>query len=122
MTDENRESTMTKRESLRDRIIAALSRADQDWCSDNNLYEDMADAVIRELNADLLDFGEWLCEELNSVKISRIDLQSCLDDWRAISPAPQCNSDPEAPHGFDRSASQDEDRYVCECEGWVADD
>lgn len=37
-------------DSLRARIIAALARADQDWCSDNNLHEDMADAVIRELD------------------------------------------------------------------------
>ena len=125
-------------DSLRDRIAVALRghgpmgayyRDGLEFCScgaeTDGLLEfeaHLADAVIRELNADLLDFGEWLCEELNSVKISRIDLQSCLDDWRAISPAPQCNSDPEAPHGFDRSASQDEDRYVCECEGWVADD
>ena len=34
---------------LRDRIVAAIAKADQDWCSDNPLHEDMADAVIREL-------------------------------------------------------------------------
>ena len=39
---------------LRDRIIAALVQADQDWCSDNPLYEDEADAVIRELEADYI--------------------------------------------------------------------
>lgn len=37
-------------DNLRDRIAAAIAKADQDWCSDNPLYEDMADAVIRELN------------------------------------------------------------------------
>lgn len=31
---------------------------------------------------------------------------------------PQCNSHPKAPHGFLRNASHNEDRYVCECEGW----
>ena len=35
--------------SLRTRIVAAIAKADQDWCSDNSLHEDMADAVIREL-------------------------------------------------------------------------
>lgn len=35
--------------SLRARIAAAIAKADQDWCSDNNLHDDMADAVIREL-------------------------------------------------------------------------
>ena len=36
-------------DDLRTRIIAAIARADQDWCSDNNLHEDMADAVIEAL-------------------------------------------------------------------------
>ena len=31
---------------------------------------------------------------------------------------PQCNSHPKAPHGFLRNASHNENRYVCECEGW----
>jgi hypothetical protein len=36
-------------DDLRARIMAAIAKADQDWCSDNPLYEDMADAVIAEL-------------------------------------------------------------------------
>jgi hypothetical protein len=35
---------------VRTRIIAALAQADQDWCSDRPLHEDMADAVIAALN------------------------------------------------------------------------
>ena len=42
---------MPMSDDLRTRIIAAIARADQDWCSDNNLHEDMADAVIEELEA-----------------------------------------------------------------------
>lgn len=34
----------------------------------------------------------------------------------------ECNTDPDAPHGFDRSSSHAEGRYVCECEGWQAAD
>jgi hypothetical protein len=30
----------------------------------------------------------------------------------------QCNPHPNAPHGFDRNASHNADRYVCECENW----
>jgi len=30
----------------------------------------------------------------------------------------QCNQHPDAPHGFDRNASHNADRYVCECENW----
>lgn len=29
-----------------------------------------------------------------------------------------CNPHPDAPHGFDRNSSHDEDRYVCDCESW----
>lgn len=36
-------------DNLRARIIAAIAQADQDWCSDTPLHEDMADAVIAEL-------------------------------------------------------------------------
>lgn len=31
---------------------------------------------------------------------------------------PSCIDHPEAPHGFDRTASHNEDRYVCTCEHW----
>jgi hypothetical protein len=31
---------------------------------------------------------------------------------------PPCKTHPNAPHGFDRNASHNADRYVCECEGW----
>lgn len=30
----------------------------------------------------------------------------------------KCNPDPLAPHGFNRNASHNEGRYVCECESW----
>jgi hypothetical protein len=30
-----------------------------------------------------------------------------------------CNQHPDAPHGFNRNASHDAGRYVCECEGWM---
>jgi hypothetical protein len=40
---------------LRTRIAAAIAKADQDWCSDNSLHEDMADAVIRELALEVED-------------------------------------------------------------------
>jgi hypothetical protein len=30
----------------------------------------------------------------------------------------KCKDHPDAPHGFDRNASHNADRYVCECENW----
>lgn len=41
-------------QNLRERIVAAIAKADQDWCSDGDLYEDMADAVIAALVTDEL--------------------------------------------------------------------
>ena len=34
----------------------------------------------------------------------------------------KCSNHPDAPHGFNRSASHAEGRYVCDCEGWIPDD
>lgn len=33
----------------------------------------------------------------------------------------KCSNHPDAPHGFDRNGSHNEDRYVCDCEGWSPD-
>lgn len=30
-----------------------------------------------------------------------------------------CNPHPDAPHGFNRNASHNAGRYVCDCEGWM---
>ena len=34
---------------------------------------------------------------------------------------PECSNHPDAPHGFCRNASHSAGRYVCECEGWEAE-
>ena len=46
--------TDNNQNGLRDRIAAAIAKADQDWCSDNNLHHDMADAVIAALDRDYI--------------------------------------------------------------------
>lgn len=33
-----------------------------------------------------------------------------------------CNPLPDAPHGFNRNASHNAGRYVCDCEGWEPDE
>ena len=43
----------------------------------------VADAVIRELDDTLVDFGAWLAEEITGRTMTRIDLESCLADWKA---------------------------------------
>ena len=46
-----------------------------------------------------------------------------IRDFDATHPAqePECSNHPDAPHGFCRDASHSADRYVCECEGWEAE-
>jgi hypothetical protein len=41
------------------------------------------------------------------------ELYIALDAYEA-----ECSNHPDAPHGFDRNASHNEGRYVCECESW----
>ena len=69
---------------LHSRITAALLREDQlRVCklSDADI-KFMADAVIRELDTVLVDFGLWLAEEITGRTVTRIDLESCLEDWK----------------------------------------
>ena len=33
-----------------------------------------------------------------------------------------CKTNPNAPHGFDRSSSHSLGRYVCECENWIPEE
>jgi hypothetical protein len=40
------------------------------------------------------------------------------DDVNRLIEQAQCKTHPDAPHGFDRNASHNADRYVCECESW----
>lgn len=61
-------------DSLRTRIITALLSEDD--------VALMADAVIRELDDQFLNFGLWLSEELRGEPMSRIDAESCLQDWK----------------------------------------
>ena len=44
--------------------------------------EHVADAVIRELDGQLIDFALWLSEELRGEPLSRIDAESCLQEWK----------------------------------------
>ena len=72
-------------DSLRTRITAALTEEDQlRVCklSDADIRF-MADAVIRELDGVLVDWGLCLSEEITGRQMKRIDMESCLTDWKA---------------------------------------
>lgn len=45
---------------------------------------------------------------------------SCIECVKeSATQEPSCSNHPDAPHGFDRNASHNAGRYVCECEGWT---
>lgn len=45
---------------------------------------------------------------------------SCIECVKeSTTQEPSCSNHPNAPHGFDRNASHNAGRYVCECEGWT---
>ena len=47
-----------------------------------DVFLGMADAVIAELDSELMDFGMWLAEELGE-PVTRTDMESCINDWKA---------------------------------------
>ena len=46
---------------------------------------------------------------------------ACKEALEQPAQEPKCSEHPDAPHGFCRDASHSADRYVCECEGWEAE-
>lgn len=67
-------------DTLRTRIAAVLR--ERVACGHHETVEDVADAVIRELDDRLIDFALWLSEELRGEPLSRIDAESCLKEWK----------------------------------------
>lgn len=66
---------------------------------------------------DLRKAAEMALEALHNIDQSNND--DAIEALRqALNETPPCKTDPDAPHGFDRNASHNADRYVCECEGW----
>ena len=60
----------------------------ESWWSESTSEEKalsymQADAVIRELDDVLVDWGLWLAEEITGRQMTRIDLESCITDWKA---------------------------------------
>lgn len=75
---------------VRTRIAAAVRIHREELNEENvcicghhgNYPKHVADAVIRELDTVLVDFGLWLAEEITGRAVTRIDLESCLEDWK----------------------------------------
>lgn len=73
------------------------------------------------------DFDEDQMNIMMKELVRRAKAQEALDKMVAENqrlglyddnPEVPCKTHPDAPHGFNRNASFDEDRYVCDCEFW----
>ena len=92
-------------------------------------------------------YEEWLvenqmeqCIQILAMYVRRLSSTSATDKTRAeavsylnqhgllsrnsapvaLGGEPPCNPHPDAPHGYNRNASHNAGRYVCDCEGWAA--
>lgn len=79
-----RETPVT--DNLRDRIREEVLDGILSMFSENDSVEMaagyIADAVIRELDTALTAFGSWLSEEITGQPLSRIDVDSCVAEWK----------------------------------------
>jgi hypothetical protein len=55
-------------------------------------------------------------EDAHGLEDAEVAIKEALR--QALTPEVPCKTHPDAPHGFDRNASHNANRYVCECEGW----
>jgi hypothetical protein len=51
-------------------------------------------------------------------EVFEIQYRAALSAAPLLVQPPDCNQHPDAPHGFNRNASHNAGRYVCDCEGW----
>jgi hypothetical protein len=98
--------------SLRDRIAYAIAQADGDLegMTPASLDYEMADAVIAVVSDEYINSRGMFHEPDRC-----LGCEEC-DDLN------NCNPHPDAPHGFDRNASHNEGRSVCDCESWSPPD
>ena len=75
------------------------------------MNDKLTDAEIKELRAKKHAIKEELYDK---VKMEMFNASSALEGIEEV----PCKEHPDAPHGFNRNASHNEGRYVCECEHW----
>lgn len=97
MSETNRTQVTTGVDGLRDRIAAVLiahpdlisgkchgiEEPELQFDHQDKWAEHVADAVIAELDDVLVDWGLWLAEEITGRTMTRLDMESCLTDWKA---------------------------------------
>jgi hypothetical protein len=75
-----------------------------------------------ELVNHWLEMGACVPVDMETTAILLDEIQSLreaqLDRIEELLVNVECNTHPNAPHGFLRNASHNAGRYVCECEHW----
>ncbi len=73
-------------------------------------------SFAREIERRILgDAQQRTIQALNAGIVGATTLESIRESDRCDN----CNRHPDAPHGFDRTASHSAGRYVCLCENWT---
>ena len=62
------------------------------------------------------------CGPAMNDKRSEEERQNACEDCEVIHDEGICSTHPDAPHGFNRNASHNAGRYVCDCEGFDPSD
>ena len=110
------------------------------------LTAEAAQQIEEALNAATLNKDHWLekcMDSLDTIRAARAQADhigksdemvkppqncgtgycSCIECVKeSATQEPSCSNHPDAPHGFDRNASHNAGRYVCECEGWTPEE
>ena len=71
-----------------------------------------------ELVNHWLEMGACVPVDMETTAILLDEIQSLRDRIEELLVNVECNTHPNAPHGFLRNASHNAGRYVCECEHW----
>jgi hypothetical protein len=115
--------TITRRVNARAALEAALDEVLAERDTDEAQMREALDALEWEQGGEPCG-GQ---DAINALK-RRLKMNGALIPrellYKALPKKPKedepiCNPHPKAPHGFNRNASHNAHRYVCDCEGWT---
>ena len=100
-------------------LVEALEAdlADESHCNRGNYVRDEKFILAIRVTAGMIRAAR---RALENWQLDNVQSKSSLKRKAHLKGKVECNPHPDAPHGFDRNSSHSEDRYVCECEHWIA--
>lgn len=98
------------------RLRRALSAPPQAAAQAPSIPDERLDELLDTVTGDAHDALYEIANNKKVMAFGRLVAQAAA---QAEPKDTVCSTHPDAPHGFNRDASHSEDRYVCDCEGWV---